>query len=159
LTLTASFGGESSELSDLLTSPARVWSIAAGLVQPIIGAKRIGAQVDAAQARREQAALGYQQAVQAAFRDVHDALVAHRTARAALIAQEERRAKLAEALRLAERRYSGGYSSLLEVLDAQRGLLTAERERIAALRDRQAALVDVYKALGGGWSANEVAAR
>jgi multidrug efflux system outer membrane protein len=159
LTLTASLGGESAELSDLLTSPARVWSIAAGLVQPIIGAKRIGAQVDAATARREQAALGYQQAVQAAFRDVHDALVAQRSARAALTAQEERRAKLAEALRLAELRYRGGYSSYLEVLDAQRGLLSAERERIAALRDRQAALVDLYKALGGGWSADGIASR
>ncbi|GIL03779.1 MAG: RND transporter [Betaproteobacteria bacterium] len=158
LTLTASFGGESAELSDLLKSPARIWSIAAGLVQPIIGIHRIGAQVDAAAARREQAALGYQQAVQAAFRDVHDALVAQRGARAALAAQEERRAKLAEALRLAELRHRAGYSSFLEVLDAQRGLLAAERERIAALRDRQAALVDLYKALGGGWSPETLAA-
>ncbi|MDL1863006.1 TolC family protein, partial [Betaproteobacteria bacterium PRO7] len=51
-----------------------------------------------------------------------------------------------------------GYSSFLEVLDAQRGLLAAERERIAALRDRQAALVDLYKALGGGWSPETLAA-
>jgi multidrug efflux system outer membrane protein len=159
LALTASFGGESAALSDLLASPARVWSVAAGLVQPIIGIHRVDAQVDAAAARREQAALGYQQAVQAAFRDVHDALVAHRGARAALAAQEQRRAKLAEALRLAELRHRTGYSSYLEVLDAQRGLLAAERERIAALRDRQIALVDLYKALGGGWTNDAFAAR
>jgi multidrug efflux system outer membrane protein len=151
LSLTASYGGESTELSDLLTAPARVWSIAGGLLQPIIGIARIGAQVDAATARREQAVIAYQQAVQSAFRDAHDALAAHRSARAVFVAQEERRAALAEALRLADLRYRNGYSSYLEVLDAQRNLLAAERERLNALRDRQTALVDLYKALGGGW--------
>lgn len=158
LTLTASYGGESAELSDLLKSPARVWSIAGGLVQPIIGLNRIGAQVDAATARRTQASLAYQQTVQAAFRDTHDALIAHRGARASFVAQDERRNKLADALRLAELRYKNGYSSYLEVLDAQRGLLAAERDRITALRDRQTAVVDLYKALGGGWSIQEAMA-
>lgn len=151
LTLTASFGGESAELSDLLTAPARVWSIGASLLQPIIGAQRIGAQVDAATAQREQASLAYVQAVQSAFRDVHDALVRHGAARDAFAAQDERRARVQEALALAERRQKSGYSSYLEVLDAQRNLLDAERARLAALRDRQTALVDLYKALGGGW--------
>ena len=152
LTLSASYGGESAELSDLLKDPARVWSIAGGLVQPIIGINRINAQVDAATARRTQAQAQYQQAVLAAFRDTHDALVAHRSARETFVAQNERREQLAKALRLAEARYKSGYSSYLEVLDAQRGLLAAERERINALRDRQTAVVDLYKALGGGWT-------
>jgi multidrug efflux system outer membrane protein len=152
LTLTASFGGESADLADLFSAPARVWSVAASLLQPIIGAQRIAAQVDAAAARREQAALAYQQAVVAALRDAHDALAAHRAARAAFVAQEERRAKQADVLRLAELRYRSGYSSYLEVLDAQRNLLEAERARLAALRERQIAIVDLYKALGGGWT-------
>jgi multidrug efflux system outer membrane protein len=157
LTLTASFGGESSDLADLFTAPARVWSVAASLLQPIIGIRRIEAQVDAAASRREQAALGYQQAVVAALRDVHDALVTHRTARASFDAQDERRNKQADVLRLAELRYKNGYSSYLEVLDAQRNLLDAQRARLDALRERQSAIVDLYKALGGGWSPESVA--
>ncbi len=152
LTLTSSLGGESTELSDLLNAPARVWSLVGGLTQPIIGVNRISAEVDAANARRVQAATAYVQAVQTTLREVHDALVAQQTAQVALAAQQERRARLADALRLAELRYKNGYSSYLEVLDAQRGLLGAERDRIGALRDRQTALVDLYKALGGGWS-------
>jgi len=152
LTLTSSFGGESTELSDLLNAPARVWSLVGGLTQPIIGVNRISAEVDAANARRAQAATAYVQSVQTTLREVHDALVAQQTAQTALVAQQERRARLADALRLAELRYKNGYSSYLEVLDAQRGLLGAERDRISALRDRQTALVDLYKALGGGWS-------
>lgn len=153
LVLTARFGGESAELGDLLTSPARVWSIAGSLLQPIIGAARIGAQVDAATARSEQARLGYLQSVQAAFRDAHDALAAHRAAREALAAQDARSGQLRRALQLAEARYNSGYSNYLEVLDAQRNLLDAERARLNAARDRRVALVDLYKALGGGWSA------
>ncbi len=152
LTLTGSFGGESTELSDLLNAPARVWSLVGGLTQPIIGVNRISAEVDAASARRAQAATAYVQSVQTTLREVHDALVAQQAAQTALAAQQERRARLADALRLAELRYKNGYSSYLEVLDAQRGLLGAERDRIGALRDRQTALVDLYKALGGGWS-------
>lgn len=152
LTLTASLGGESAELADLLSSPARVWSLAAGLLQPIIGIRNIEAQVDAAMARREQAVIGYQRAVHSAFRDAHDALAAHRAARDAFVAQRERQDKLRAAMKLAELRHAYGYSSYLEVLDAQRNLLEAERAQLSALRDRQVALVSLYKAIGGGWS-------
>lgn len=151
LTLTASLGQASADLSDLFSAPARVWSVAGSLLQPIIGIKRIEAQVDAAQSRSEQAAYAYQQSVVDALRDVHDALVAQRSAAATIEAQSERRAKTAEVLRLAELRYKNGYSSYLEVLDAQRNLFDADRSRLAALRDRQTAIVDVYRALGGGW--------
>jgi multidrug efflux system outer membrane protein len=159
LTLTASLGQESSDLSDLFKAPARVWSIAGSLLQPIIGLKRIEAQVDAATARSEQAALSYQQSIVDALRDVHDALISHSSALAAFNAQDERRGKQAEVLRLAELRYKNGYSSYLEVLDAQRNLFDADRARLAALRDRQTAIVDLYRALGGGWSPEQFAAR
>jgi len=157
LTLTASLGQESADLSDLFTAPARVWSVAGSLLQPIIGLKRIEAQVDAAASRSEQAAYAYQQSVVDALRDVHDALVAHRAARAAFDAQDDRRNKQADVLRLAELRYRNGYSSYLEVLDAQRNLFDADRSRLAALRDRQTAVVDLYRALGGGWTPDGVA--
>ena len=158
LLLTASYGSESPELSDLFSGPALIWSVAAGLVQPIIGLERIGAQVDAAEAFNRQGQIAYVQTVQGAFREVHDALVQHRAARESFVAQEERRDKLAETLRLANLRYKSGYTGQLEVLDAERGLLSAQRDRIIALRNRQSALVDLYKALGGGWSPQSVLA-
>ena len=156
--LTASYGSESRELSDLFSGPALIWSLAAGIVQPIIGLERIGAQVEAAEAFNRQGQIAYVQTVQGAFREAHDALVAHRAARESFVAQVERRDKLAETLRLANIRYKSGYTGQLEVLDAQRGLLSAERDRIIALRNHQSALVDLYKALGGGWSPQSVLA-
>lgn len=159
VTLTARLGGESSELADLFSGPGLIWSVAGSLFQPVFGAGRIASQVDAATAQRQQAELAYVRAVQGAFRDVHNALVAHRSARDSYIAQEDRRAQFAEALRLAELRYKGGYTSYIEVLDNQRNLLDAERARLVALRARQGALVDLYKALGGGWAPEQFAQR
>jgi multidrug efflux system outer membrane protein len=157
--LTARLGSESSDLSDLFSGPSVVWTIAGSVLQPIFNAGRIESQVEAATSRREQAELDYVRTVQLAFRDAHDALVAHRTARESYVAQEDRRAQYAEALRLADLRYKAGFTSYIEVLDTQRNLLDAERARLVALRARQSALVDVYKALGGGWSPEQFAQR
>jgi outer membrane protein TolC len=89
--------------------------------------------------------------VQAAFKDVHDALAADRTTREALAAQSERSANLKQAYDLSDVRYKAGYSPYLEVLDAQRQLLQAQTLQILAARDVRLALVDLAKALGGGW--------
>jgi len=157
LVLTGTLGSESATLANLFSGPAAIWSIAASLTQPLIGLKRIEAQVEAASARRNLAEIGYVQAVQAAFRDVHDALVSHTGARNSYIAQEERRAQLADALKLSERRYRAGYTGYLDVLVAQRELLDAERAQLIALRNQQTALVDLYRALGGGWAPRSLA--
>jgi outer membrane protein, multidrug efflux system len=159
LILTGGLGRESADLSDLFSAPARVWSIAGNLLQPIIGLKRIEAEVDAATSRSEQAAFFYQQSVVDALRDAHDALIAHTSARASFEAQNDRRNKQADVLRLAELRYRNGYSSYLEVLDAQRNLFDADRARLLALREQQTAVVDLYRALGGGWAPEQFASQ
>jgi multidrug efflux system outer membrane protein len=157
LTLTGLYGSESAELSNLFSGPALVWSVAGSLFQPVFAAGRISAQVDAATARKQQVELIYVQTVQSAFRDAHDALIAHRSARESYVLQEERREQFARALTLADARYRSGYVSFIDVLDTQRNLLGAERQRVLALRARQVALVDLYKALGGGWSPEQFA--
>ena len=83
---------------------------------------------------------------------MHDALVAHRSARDVLAAETDRRNDLAIALDMAKLRYDAGRTSYLEVLDAQRTLLAAETLRIGAARDARLAIVDFAKSLGGGWA-------
>ena len=94
----------------------------------------------------------YQQTVQNAFREVHDALVTNRSAAEVLAAESARREQLRQALAVATLRYDAGRTSFLEVLDAQRTLLAAETLRIAAARDARLSIVDFAKSLGGGWS-------
>jgi multidrug efflux system outer membrane protein len=141
----------------IYSGPALVWSIAGRALQPIFSGGQITAQVEGAKAREQQLELQYVQAVQSAFRDAHDALVAHSSARDSFVAQSERRDLFAQAFALAELRYRSGYVSYIDVLDTQRNLLEAERQRVLALRERQVALVDLYKAIGGGWSPEQFA--
>lgn len=152
LSITGFFGGESAAMSELFTGPAGTWQAAASLTQPIWNAGRVGAQVDAANARQRQALAQYQLAIQNAFRDVRDAIVAQSKTREQFEAEDKRAATLREALRLAKLRYQSGVASQLDVLDAERNLLAAELNRSDALRAQRAAVADLFKALGGGWN-------
>ena len=151
ISLTAAYGSESAALADLFTSPASIWRFGAALLQPLLGLKGIEANVQSSEAARDAALVAYQQTVQTAFREVHDSLVVHKTARDILAAESERREQLNAVLDVAKLRYDAGRTSFLEVLDAQRQLLQAETLRIGAARDTQLAIVSFAKALGGGW--------
>jgi outer membrane protein, multidrug efflux system len=152
ISLTGYLGSESVALSDLFTGPAGIGQAALALGQPIYAGGRLDAQVDAANARERAALAQYQLAVQNAFREVRDALVAQVKARERLDAERDRATSLRIALRFARLRYENGLSSQLEVLDAERNLLAAEQNRLDALRSQRAAIADLFKALGGVWS-------
>src|SRR6267378_1940011 len=152
VSLTGYLGSESVALSDLFTGPAGIWQAALAVGQPIYAGGRLDAQLQAAGARERQALAQYQLAIQNAFREVRDALVAQAKARERLEAESERVTALRTTLRFARLRYQNGMTSQLEVLDAERNLLAAEQNRIDALRAQRAAIADLFKALGGVWS-------
>jgi multidrug efflux system outer membrane protein len=151
ISLTGFLGSESAELSDLFTGPAEISRVAAAIALPIWNAGRIGAQVDAANARQRQALAQYRRAIQSAFRDVRNAIVAQAKTREQFEAEHRRAAALRDSLRLARLRYENGVASQLDVLDSERNLLAAELNRSDALRAQRAAVADLFKALGGGW--------
>lgn len=151
ISLTGYLGSESRALSDLLSGPALIWQVAAGIAQPIFQAGRLAGEVDAIKAREQQALAQYQKAVQEAFREVQQALSAQTRAREVFEAETARAAALRDTLRLARIRYDNGLSSQLEVIDAERNLLAADLNRADAMRARRVAMADLVRALGGGW--------
>ena len=151
ITLTGMLGSQSQALSNLFTGPAGIWSLAAGVLQPIFQGGRLRSAVDATEARERQALIQYQQAIQSGFKDVRDALDGQMLARQQLDAESSRADYLRDTYRLARLRYDNGVASLLDVLDAERNLLAAELNRADAQRAQRAAVADLFKALGGGW--------
>src|SRR2546429_2720941 len=152
ISLTGFFGVESVALSDLFTGPSRVWQFGPTLTLPIFNAGRNRATLELTEAQQREALIRYEQAIQQAFREVEDALVAHRKAREALVEQEAAVRASREALAVAELRYAAGRTGYLDVLDAQRTLLSAELGQSRTLLSQLAAVVQLYKALGGGWA-------
>lgn len=151
--LTSAIGSQSADLGNLFTGPARTWSFAANLAMPIFDWGKTGAGVDAANARQRQALAQYDKAIQTAFRETLDALSATTTSTQRESAQRTQLNALKNTLKLAKLRYDNGYSSYLEVLDAERGAFQAELQLVDARLNQLNASVSLVKALGGGWQA------
>jgi multidrug efflux system outer membrane protein len=104
-----------------------------------------------AKAQHQQILIGYQKAINGAFRDVSDALVGYHKTKQYTTSIEALAETLRDQSRLANARYVGGVSSYLEVLDTERQRLSAEQQLAQAQRDVLTSLVRLYKSLGGGW--------
>jgi len=151
ISLTGLFGYASTDLSRLLQGSAGFGSAGASLLGPIFDGGRIEGDVRQAEAVRTQALVKYQSAVQTALREVEDALISNRKSIEQLAVANRQVAALQEYATLARKRYDGGYSSYIEVLDAERGLFAGEISKAQVQRDALVALIGIYKAMGGGW--------
>ncbi len=151
VSLTGLAGFESSDLSRLFTGPAKIWNYAAPVSMTVFNAGATSGRVAVAESLQRQALLRYQQTIQRAFKEVEDGLVEQRKSREQLAVQAEQVNALRDYAELARLRYENGYTSYLEVYDADRSLFNAE---LAYTQTRGAlfrAIVNVYKAMGGGW--------
>lgn len=151
ISLTGLFGVASGDLSALFNDGHEMWNGIAGLTQPIFDAGRIGAGVDSARANRDAQVAQYQKTVQNAFREVDDALVSRVKLREQLAASTRQVEALTRYAELAHLRYENGYTSYLEVIDADRTLFSADLNRIANQSAVLGASLELYRALGGAW--------
>ncbi|HTO17638.1 MAG TPA: efflux transporter outer membrane subunit [Pseudomonas sp.] len=155
LSLTGSLGYASRDLSDLVDSGNESWNLLANLFAPIFNAGQLRAVEETQRQRAEQARLGYEQAVLNGLRDVDDSLTRVRTSRDEHLARQRQLAAARNAARLSRARYDGGLVSYLEVLDAERSLFQAELLESQTGQQQLSAVVSLYRALGGGWLADE----
>jgi outer membrane protein, multidrug efflux system len=151
ITLTGFLGFESAQLSNLFSGSRNVWAFAPQITQPIFTAGRLKANVRFSQAQREIFLINYERTIQNAFREVSDSLIAYRKVKEVRAERERLVATLQDRSRLAYMRYTGGVSTLLEALDADRNLFNAELNLSQVRRDELLTVVQLYKALGGGW--------
>lgn len=158
ISLTAAYGTASAELSGLFDSGSGAWNFAPRLVLPIFDAGRIRANMDLAEVRRDVAVANYEKSVQGAFREVADALSNRRWLALQVDIGKTTLAAQSERARLAKLRYDNGAAPYLEVLDAQRDLLTVEQQLVQTRRALLSSQVSLYAALGGGAPAASAAA-
>ncbi|NDG48143.1 MAG: RND transporter, partial [Rhodospirillales bacterium] len=143
IVLTTSGGFQNVLLENLLRPGSALYSLAAGLTQPIFQQGQLQAQVRLNQAQAEELLEFYRRAIVNALVDVENAIVALQ----------------AVALRSAERAYAisetqlrAGTIDLITVLNTQQSVFTA-RNQLAVIRlARLQAAVAMFRALGGGWA-------
>jgi outer membrane protein, multidrug efflux system len=156
IALTTTYGGESIALNNLLKSPARVWSLGLDINLPIFNGGRLKAREEQATAQQKQTLASYQNTLQTAFTEVSDALVNTSQYREQEALAQSKEKTTANILTVAQNRYQAGYTSYLEVLDAQRNHNEATQAMVQSRQNTLIATVDLFKALGGGWKPESV---
>lgn len=129
-----------------------VYALGSGISAPIFNAGRIRAQINAADARLEQALTNYEKTFLTALEEVENAYVRHRamTQRRDQLQKAEASAELSS--READALFRSGATDLLKVLDAERTKLEISDQRIQSETEIAVAMVSLYRAFGGGWS-------
>jgi multidrug efflux system outer membrane protein len=154
ISLTGLIGFASNRFASLGEANTQQYSLAAGLTWPLLDFGRVRARIGASQARALQALAGYEQTVATALEETEGAL----TQLTSSAQQADKLASAAgnadEATRLARLRFNAGVVDFLIVLDAERQSLIAHDALVQAQVGQATALVSVYRALGGGWSAD-----
>lgn len=156
--LTGTAGFESVDLAHSLDWENRIWSIGPSISFPLFNGGQLDANLAQAKARYEEVAANYRGSVLAAFRDVEDSLTDLHLRAEAGQAQDEAVKAAREYLRLAQVQYKGGLMPYLQVIDAERTLLTAELSAAQILNQRMISSILLIKSLGGGWDIHQPAA-
>ncbi len=151
ISLTASAGSASSNLSGLFDSGTYGWTLAPQLFLPLFDAGRNQAGLEVSKATRDIAVAQYEKAIQTAFREVADALAGRATLGVQLKAQQAQTTAEAARFKLSDLRYQNGIASQLDLLDAQRALFAAQQAVVQTRLQQLQNQVTLYKTLGGGW--------
>ncbi len=151
ITLSASYGTGSSELTNLFAGGTGIWNFIPAVTLPLFEGGRNVARLRVSEADRSIAVANYEKAIQTAFREVADALVLRTSLRDQYTAQLSLAEATAEAYRLSRERYARGVDSYLTVLDSQRSMYTAQLDLISIRSNRELNQIQLYRVLGGGW--------
>ncbi|QBE62172.1 efflux transporter outer membrane subunit [Pseudoduganella lutea] len=151
ISLTASAGAASGDLSNLFKAGAGTWSFIPQLALPIFSGGRNQANLDLATTNRDIAVAQYEKAIQSAFREVSDALAQRGTLDERVASQAALVEASGKSYRIHEQRYRKGAESYLNALVSQRNLYAAQQTYISARLAKASNQVTLYKVLGGGW--------
>jgi len=151
ISLTSGLSASSSDLSNLFTPGSGMWNFVPKIELPIFNAGRNEANLTLAKVRQQQSVVNYEQKIQAAFKDVADALSLRESISGQISAQERYLDALKITLLRARGLYSNGAVSYIEVLDAERALFSTQQTLLDLKYSQQVNEIKLFTALGGGW--------
>jgi multidrug efflux system outer membrane protein len=155
--LTSLYGGQSGDIDKIVKSAGNVWAIGASITGPLFQGGRLYYGYKASVVDWQSAVFAYEQTVLNALADVSNALVARQKLAEAEVERKRQVASLQESVRVALVRFTDGFSSYFEVLDAQQQLFPAEILLARNQLNQLVSVVQLYRALGGGWRQEEAA--
>jgi NodT family efflux transporter outer membrane factor (OMF) lipoprotein len=156
ISLSGSYGSQTSNFASLLTAPTLVWSIGAQVSESILDFGSRSAQVEQARALYDQNVADYRQTVLTGFQQVEDQLSTLRILEQQAAVQDQVVKSAEEAARLTLNQYKAGTVPYSSVITAQTTALSAEETAIGITQNRLTASVTLIQAIGGGWDASRL---
>jgi multidrug efflux system outer membrane protein len=149
--LTALYGGQSTQLSDIVKGNFSIWNIAGNAAGPIFQGFSLLQQYRAQKSGWEETKASYEQTVITAFAEVSNTLTSQTKLAQVRTSLELTVSSYKESVRLARVRYDSGLANYYEVLEAQQLLFPAEINLAQVQLDQFLTVVTLYRTLGGGW--------
>lgn len=156
ISLTGSYGQQSSDLDNILKSSANRWNLGPSLSVPIFDFGRISQRVSISKTDLQSALVTYEQTVKKAYKDVYDALAKQKALQQQLSSQEEEYNAYQKVLALTQKRFDIGVANQLEVIDARKNTLASSLNLISTKQALLVAQAELFKALGGGWNTQQL---
>ncbi len=151
ISIGARAGLEAAGVGELGKGGAFNFSLGPSITWGALDLGRTRARIVAAEARADQALIGFDKTLLVALEETEGALSTYRQSLLTAAARETANTAAQRAADLAQKRFAAGASDSLSLLDAQRQALDAGAAVASANADVGVALVAVYRALGGGW--------
>jgi NodT family efflux transporter outer membrane factor (OMF) lipoprotein len=151
LSLTGAAGFQSQDLSNFTSLSSGFYGFGPRVSLPIFQAGRLLANIDAQEARHQEALLSYEKSVLAAMREVEDGLASMQGEHSRRLALENAEQSAKKAAATARAYYAEGETDLQSVLDSRRVWFDAREQLTQSRLAWATAHVALFKALGGGW--------
>jgi NodT family efflux transporter outer membrane factor (OMF) lipoprotein len=156
LSLSASYGYESSNFSHFFNLPSRFWSVGPTLSETVYDGGLRRATVNQFITTYNADVASYRQTVLTAFQQVEDYLAAVRILSQQILKQGQAVKSSEEALKLETARYETGVDPYLDVVTAQTTLLNNQQTLATLHVQEMTASVQLVEALGGGWDRTQL---
>ncbi len=150
ITLTGNLGYVSPEFNTLFDSPSRIWSFGPAVELPIFDMGKRKANIKIKELQQKMAVEDYRKAVQSAFQEVADALIARQTLTQQYRAELDGLNATANTLRMVRAQVQEGLANGLNLLDAERADFATRQGLLVTQLEALINQVDLYIALGGG---------
>lgn len=151
LTISATGGLQSLDLSELLDANSLFATIIGGLAQPVLNGRRIKTEFEVSQSQQEQARLNFRQAILNASKEVSDAMYSYKAATEKIGIKQKEFEAYDLATEYSEELLNNGLANYLEVLTSRQNALNSRLDLTSAKFNQLKSVVDLYRALGGGW--------
>ncbi|HTB63029.1 MAG TPA: TolC family protein, partial [Opitutales bacterium] len=142
---------------NLLDWESRIWSLGPSLSLPLFNGGKLQSELDQQKAIYQQDLAEYRIQVLSAYQDVENSLTDLHTRADEAKSQAAAVSASQDYVRLTDLQYRQGLLAYLDVIDANRTLLSNQLAAEQILNERLASTVLLIKALGGGWEAPQSA--